>query len=254
MKAFVVAAGLGTRLRPLTDSRPKALVEIGGEALLGHVLRKLVAAGYDDITVNAYHFADQVLDYVAAHDFGVAVHVSDERGILDPAGPLETGGGILQARRFLEGDSFLVHNVDILSNLDLAALRAAYRPEALGTLVVSDRKTQRYFLFNEQMRLVGWTNLATGEVRSPFADIDPAVCRKYAFAGIYHLSPKVFSVMEGLGFSKRFPVVDFFLAACKEQAIYGYVPDGLEMVDVGKLDILTLAEDFVQRANTRLTK
>ena len=104
------------------------------------------------------------------------------------------------------------------------------------------------------MRLVGWTNLATGDVRSPFADIDPAACRKYAFAGIYQLSPKVFPAMEGLGFSKRFPVVDFFLAACKEQAIYGYVPDGLEMVDVGKLDTLTLAEDFVQRANTRLTK
>ena len=136
----------------------------------------------------------------------------------------------------------------------MAALRAAYRPESLGTLVVSDRKTQRYFLFNGQMRLVGWTNLATGEVRSPFADIDPAACRKYAFAGIYQLSPKVFPAMEGLGFSKRFPVVDFFLAACKEQAIYGYVPDGLEMVDVGKLDTLTLAEDFVQRANTRLTK
>ena len=167
---------------------------------------------------------------------------------------METGGGILQARRFLDGDSFLVHNVDILSNLDLAALRAAYRPESLGTLVVSDRKTQRYFLFNGQMRLVGWTNLATGEVRSPFADIDPAACRKYAFAGIYQLSSKVFPVMEGLGFSNRFPVVDFFLAACKEQAIYGYVPDGLEMVDVGKLDTLTLAEDFVQRANTRLTK
>ena len=254
MKAFVVAAGLGTRLRPLTDSRPKALVEIRGEALLGHVLRKLVAAGYDDITVNAYHFAEQILDYVATRDFGVPVHVSDERGLLEPAGPLETGGGILRARPFLDGEPFLVHNVDILSNLDLAALRAAYRPGSLGTLVVSDRKTQRYFLFDDGMRLVGWTNLATGEVRSPFDGIDPAACRKYAFAGIHYLSPDVFPAMESLGFAGRFSVVDFYLAACKEQAIYGFVPDGLKMVDVGKLDTLALAEDFVQRASTRFTK
>ena len=186
MKALVFAAGLGTRLKPLTDTMPKALVPVAGEALLSRVMRKLTAAGYDDIVINVHHFADQIRDYVAAHDdFGVKVSFSDETDLLR-----ETGGGIRHAAPLLAGDEpFLVHNVDILSNLDLTWFRAQHQPGDLSTILVSDRPTQRYFLFDEEGLLVGWTNLATGEVRSPYAGIDPDCCTRLAFAGIHCISP-----------------------------------------------------------------
>ena len=130
MKALVFAAGLGTRLKPLTDTMPKALVPVGGVPLLERVMTKLVAAGYDEIVINVHHFADQIRDYVAAHDaFGVKVSFSDETDLLR-----ETGGGIRHAAPLLDGaEPFLVHNVDILSNLDLAWFRAQHRAGDLAT-------------------------------------------------------------------------------------------------------------------------
>ena len=171
MKALVFAAGLGTRLKPLTDSMPKALVPVCGEPLLYHVLTRLRAAGYDEIAGNVHHFADQIRNYLSENDFGIPILVSDETDLLR-----ETGGGIRHARPFLEGGDapFLVHNVDILSDLDLGWFRRQTRPEALATLLVRERKTQRYFLFDRDMRLVGWTHIATGEVRSPYPALDPA--------------------------------------------------------------------------------
>lgn len=239
MKALVFAAGLGTRLKPLTDRIPKALVPLCGEPLLAHVLRRLRDAGCDDITVNIHHFADQIRNYLAENDFGVPVHLSDETDLLR-----ETGGGIRHARPFLEGgdEPFLVHNVDIVSDLDLGWLREQTRPDALATLVVSERKTQRYFLFDGDMRLVGWTNLATGEVRSPFPGLDPAACRRYAFAGIHNISPRIFGVFDAYDCPERFPIVDFYLRACAEHPVYGVAPERLRIVDVGKTDTLAEAE------------
>ena len=164
MKAMVFAAGLGTRLRPITDSLPKALVPVCGEPLLYHTLRKLKAAGYTHVVVNIHHFPDLIREYLASHDFGLQIGLSDESDAL-----LETGGGIAHAEKLLmpTEEPFLVHNVDIVSNLDIAWFRAQMRPDALATLLVSERKTQRYLLFNEEMRLVGWTHIGTGEVRTP---------------------------------------------------------------------------------------
>ena len=277
MKAMVFAAGLGTRLKPLTDTMPKALVPVCGLPLLYHVIAKLVAGGYDDIVVNVHHFPDQIIDYLQAHDFGARISVSDERDFLR-----ETGGGIRYARAFLdipeagvifrnlchprhhkrEGpiygrgreatvpedypglrkDPFLVHNVDIVSNLDLKWFWEQHRPEALATLVVSERETQRYFLFDDNGRLKGWTNLKTGEVRSPYKDIDPEKCRKLAFAGIHLISPDIFEAFERLGFGERFSITDFYLKACAEYPIYAAVPPGFRMVDVGKKETLSEAE------------
>ena len=261
MKAMIFAAGLGTRLKPLTDTMPKALVPICGQPLLFHVIDKLVKAGYDHIVVNVHHFPDQIIDYLKAHDFGVRIDVSDERDFLR-----ETGGGIRYAHPLLtdcstppsaplemtEADSFaslgmtkepfLVHNVDIISNLDLRWFREQHREGALATLVVSERKTQRYFLFDEDNRLRGWTNLATGEVRSPYPDIDPEKCRKLAFSGIHLISPEIFDVFERLGMGDRFSIVDFYLKACAEYPIYGVVPPEFTMVDVGKFATLPEAE------------
>jgi NDP-sugar pyrophosphorylase family protein len=258
---MIFAAGLGTRLKPITDTMPKALLPVCGQPLLYHVITKLVASGYDDLVVNVHHFPDQIIHYLHTHDFGARIAVSDERDFLR-----ETGGGIRYAKHLLtdfttppaaplemtERDSFaplgmtmepfLVHNVDIVSNLDLNWLREQHREGALATLVVSDRKTQRYFLFDEDNRLKGWTNIATGEVRSPFPDIDPGRCRKLAFAGIHLISQAIFGAFDRYGFGDRFSIVDFYLRACADYPIYAAVPPDFTLVDVGKFDALPEAE------------
>ena len=241
MKALVFAAGLGTRLKPLTDTMPKALVPVGGVALLERVMRKLVAAGYDDIVINVHHFADMIRDFVAAHDnFGIKVSFSDETDLLR-----ETGGGIRHAAPLLDGapdEPFLVHNVDILSNLDLAWFRAQHHAGDLATILVSDRPTQRYFLFDDAGLLVGWTNIATGEVRSPYPGIDPDCCTRLAFAGIHCISPAIFPLMHD--WPEKFGIVDFYLSACRTHAIRAAVMPGLVLHDVGKVAELSLLDNL----------
>ena len=236
MKAMIFAAGLGTRLKPLTDTMPKALVPVCGQPLLYHVLSKLVTAGYDDVIVNVHHFPDQIIDYLCVNDFGVKITISDEREFLR-----ETGGGIKHVRPLLT-EPFLVHNVDIISNLDFKWLRQQHREDAVATVVVSERETQRYLLFDEEGRLKGWTNVKTGEVRSPFGDIDPAKFRKLAFAGIHMMSPAIFDAFDKLGFGDRFSIMDFYIQACADYPVYAAVPPDFKMVDVGKFDSLPEAE------------
>ncbi len=246
MKAMIFAAGLGTRLKPITDTKPKALVPVCGQPLLYHVITKLVAAGYDDLVVNVHHFPERIIHYLHSHDFGARIAVSDERDFLR-----ETGGGIKFAAPLLTdsfaplektGEPFLVHNVDIVSNLDLKWLREQHKADALATIVVSERETQRYFLFDEEGRLKGWTNVKTGEVRSPYGDIDPNQYRKLAFAGIHLMSPAIFEAFDKLGFGERFSITDFYLKACAEYPIYADVPPDFRMVDVGKKETLSEAE------------
>lgn len=239
MKAMVFAAGLGTRLRPITDSMPKALVPVCGKPLLYHTVCKLRDAGYDEIVVNVHHFPEQIRKYLADNDLGVRISISDESARL-----LETGGGIKHARGLLlpcDGP-FLVHNVDIVSNLDIPWLRACTRPDALATLLVSERKTRRYLLFDDGMRLVGWTDIESGEVRSPYPGLDVSKCRRYAFAGIHNISPSVFGAFDALDMPERFPIIDFYLRACADYPVYGVVARDLTMVDVGKLESLREAE------------
>ena len=245
MKAMIFAAGLGTRLKPITDTMPKALVPVGGEPLLHHVICKLRDAGYTHLVVNVHHFAGQIREYLATHDFGVSIAISDESAQL-----LETGGGIAHARDLLlpsEGP-FLVHNVDILSNLDIPWFCSCMRPGALASLLVSERETRRYLLFRpEDMRLVGWTNISTGEVKSPYKDLDPSRCLRYAFSGIHLISPSIFAVFDEMGLSGRFPIMDFYLSVCARYPIYGVAVPGLQLVDVGKLDSLALAERLLTK-------
>lgn len=237
---MIFAAGLGTRLKPITDSLPKALVPVCGQPLLYHVIGKLRDAGYTELVVNVHHFPQLIREYLASHDFGVKIAISDESEAL-----LETGGGIRHAKDLLlpMDEPFLVHNVDIVSNLDMAWFRAQMQPDALSTLLVSERKTQRYLLFRPQdMRLVGWTNIGTGEVRTPFPDLDPSACLRYAFAGIHNISPAIFRAFDALGVPARFPIMDFYLDACARYPIYGALAPDLTLVDVGKIDTLPEAE------------
>ena len=243
MKAMIFAAGLGTRLKPITDTMPKALVPVGGEPLLHHVIVKLRAAGYDHLVVNVHHFASQIREYLATHDYGIDIQISDETEEL-----LETGGGIAHAKDLLlpSEDPILIHNVDILSNLDLSWFRSQVRPSALSTLLVSERETSRYLLFGEDMRLMGWTNVATGEVRSPYPLEELSGCRKYAFSGIHNVSPAIFQAFEESGFTGRFPIMDFYIQQCARYPIYGALAPSLQLVDVGKLDSLEQAEEMVR--------
>ena len=234
-KAFVLAAGMGTRLKPLTDSMPKALVKVGGEPLIAHVIRKLQQAGYDDITVNVHHFADLLEAYLAKEFPEVAV--SDEREQL-----LDTGGGILHARQLLGPGAFLVHNVDILSNLDLRSIPL----EGVATLVVSERDSTRHLLFDEALRLVGWVDERTGEVRSPYGEIDPAKYRRLAFSGIHMLSGRIFSVFEEYGFEGRFSIIDAYLRMCAKYPVRGFIPEDFKILDIGKIDTLERAERFLE--------
>ena len=241
MKAMLFAAGLGSRLKPYTENMPKALVPIKGKPLLGYALNKLKLYGFDEVIVNVHHFADMIYDYLSEHEFGLYINVSDEQDVL-----LETGGGILHAESLLKGNSsFLVHNVDILSNVDLKAFFEHHHKEHLATLLVSERKTDRYLLFDSSMQLVGWTNEKSGEVRTPYDDIDVDKCHKLAFAGIHVLSDYIFDCMDG--WSGKFSIIDFYLAMCKDHIIQGVMVEGMEMLDVGKPDSLIKAKDFIEK-------
>lgn len=164
MNAMIFAAGLGTRLKPFTDSHPKALLPLAGKPLLQWQIEQLRAAGITDIVVNMHHFAEQIISYLQAHDFGCHIRISDERAAL-----LDTGGGLRKAMHKAPCGNpnapWLVCNVDILSNIRLPQFIQSHRPEDLATLVVSQRKTQRYLLFDADQCLKGWTNITTGEYR-----------------------------------------------------------------------------------------
>ncbi|MDR1585275.1 MAG: nucleotidyltransferase family protein [Prevotellaceae bacterium] len=240
MKALIFAAGLGTRLRPLTDTMPKALVPVCGKPLLEHVILKLKAAGFSDIAVNVHHFPDQIIDFIRKNNsFGINIQISDERDRL-----LETGGGIRKAAWFFDDNQpFLVHNVDILSNVDLKELyRTHLSQKSLATLVVSERNTVRYLLFDNDGRLQGWTNIKTKEVKPQGLSAIEAY-RKLAFAGIQVVSPPVFDLMKNV--EQRFSIMDFYLSNVKNQIINAYIPDNFNMIDVGKPDVLENAGAFL---------
>ena len=229
-QAMIFAAGLGTRLKPLTDTMPKALVRVGGQPLLWHVVQKLKSSGYDHIVVNVHHFADQIVDYLKANNhFGIDIQISDES-----AGLLETGGGIKKALPLFDAESpILIHNVDILSNLDFATMDLTE-----SVLFVSERKTKRYLQFDDNMRLVGWKNIETGEVKGREG-------RSLAFSGIHMIGPSMYPLFAD--WPERFPIMDFYLKACSDYLIRGVEVKDLKLMDVGKLDTLEQAETFIKQ-------
>lgn len=239
MKAMLFAAGMGTRLKPLTDTMPKALVPVYGRPLLAHTLDRLCQAGVDEVVVNVHHFASQIIEYVQTHKFSCKVSISDESNQL-----LDTGGGLKKAEvLFSEGnDPILIHNVDIFSNADLAGFYQRNKYNAV-TMMVSDRETSRYLLFNDNDELVGWTNIKTGEVRSPYSNLDVNACKRYAFSGIHLFSSSMFKLMED--FPAKFPIMDFYLSVCDKVKIKADVQPNLKMLDVGKQDTLRAAEGFL---------
>ena len=240
MQAMIFAAGLGTRLKPLTDTMPKALVKVGECTLLEQVIRRLVVAKTEKIVVNVHHFAGQIKEFLHDNDnFGQDITVSDESGQL-----LDTGGGIKKAQGLFRSDEpILIHNVDILSNVDLSTFyKRGCQSDAV--LLVSERQTERYLLFDNDMRLVGWTNVKTGEIRSPYKNIDLKHCAMLAFSGIHTFSPRLFALMDD--FPDKFGIIDFYLSVCHKTIIKGLIIDGLKILDVGKVESLATAEQFIK--------
>lgn len=273
MRAMIFAAGLGTRLKPLTDTLPKALVPLAGKTLLQWQIERLKAAGITDIVVNVHHFPDMIINYLRENDnFGCRIAVSDERDML-----LETGGGLRKAKSLLLGigsresgnndEPILICNVDILSNIDLPTLLHAYNPEEMGVVVVSPRDTQRYLLFDETNRLCGWTNIATGEIRPaslvsslnilpPTGEADLQAKPTYqlqrsdlsplAFSGMQVLNPRIFDVMDKVVAEKgdKFSLIDLYLSIAEKEILRAFIPENYRMMDVGKIAQLSEAESF----------
>ena len=272
-QAMIFAAGLGTRLKPLTDTKPKALIPVGGETLLGRTIGRLMTFGYQDFVVNVHHFAKDIEAFVAGQDYARFVRFSDETEML-----LETGGGLKKAAPLFDpNEPILIHNVDILDNVDYNWFANQHQADEDAVLLVSRRQTKRYLLFDNGMRLMGWINKETGEVKSPFpwlreaeltiddslqvtsltipeqssptrslSHLLPLTSKLYAFAfsGIHSFSPRLFPLMDR--FPDKFSIIDFYLSVCHRSKIVGLVKDDLEMIDVGKLDSLQQAEQFLK--------
>ncbi len=266
MKALIFAAGLGTRLKPLTDNLPKALAPLAGHTLLYHVMLRLAASGVDEFVINIHHFADKIVKYVSETPELARLNVkfSDESDLLR-----DTGGGIQFAEPLLHSDEgrFLIHNVDIISDLDLKWFENQVRTDAVSTLLASSRQTQRYLLCDDEMRLVGWTNIATGAVKTPFKGLDVDACRKVAFAGVHcasesifdmfremNVSPELFPLYDASGniiegsqsvLGQCFPIMECYLRAALQFPIYITVPEHLTIIDAGKPESLALAESYL---------
>ena len=244
-QAMIFAAGLGTRLRPLTDTMPKALVPVGGRPLLDINIGRLQTAGYQRFVVNVHHFAQQIIDHVAKRE-DAHIFISDETAAL-----LDTGGGLKKAAPLFDDDApILIHNVDILDNVDYEWFSRQHLADEDAVLLVSRRKTKRYLLFDNAMRLMGWKNVETGEVKSPYEYVRRTGLSQhgeplnmFAFSGIHSFSPRLFPLMER--FPDKFSIIDFYLSTCHRARIVGLVKDDLRVLDVGKLDTLQEAEYFL---------
>jgi len=244
MKAMILAAGLGTRLRPLTNDRPKALVEVAGRTLLEITLSRLRSFGVREVIVNVHHLADMVVEYLKKNDkFGMRVEISREEVLLD------TGGGLKKAAWFFLEDGnaeepFLLHNVDVISTIDLGRMVQFHtQHQALATLAVQERETSRYLLFDEKQRLCGRTAGLEGkpELARPSSQIRPL-----AFSGIHAISPRLLTMMTEQG---AFSIVDSYLRlAGREENILAFRADEFYWRDLGKPEnVAQAAQDLKKR-------
>ncbi len=234
MKAMIFAAGLGTRLKPFTDHSPKALAEVNGRSLLEHNIRYLQRYGIYDVIINVHHFASIVVDKLRDNDgFGSNVSVSDEQDAL-----LETGGGLLKALDFFEGEpDYVVMNVDILTSLDLGRMiDHHHKTDGMATLAVMNRESSRQLLFNDEMTLCGWVNNGTGEERVSRPDQPTS---KFSFSGVQVVSAEL---MKDIPFSGKFSMIDVYLHQAKSHIIKGFDHSGNLFIDVGKPGSIEKAE------------
>lgn len=233
IKAMIFAAGLGTRMRPLTDHVPKALIRLNEKPLIWYAIQKLLPLGIDSLVVNVHHHHQQLKDYFNSNNFGIPVIISDESEQL-----LDTGGGLFKAREWLhDADELLLMNTDILSTVDLQAVIDQHRQKGdLASLVVRQRDTSRYLLFNEEMLLSGWENRQTGARKIARSAENT---KAYAFSGIQVVNPQLLDMIEEAG---KFSLIDVYLRLAQTQNIRAFVDTSAYWIDVGKPGELERAE------------
>ncbi len=241
-RAIIFSAGLGTRFKPWTEQHPKALAMVNGKTLLQRNIEYLQQYGFWDVVVNVHHFANQIIEAIQKNNgWGSNIIISDESDEV-----LETGGGLLKAKNYFVADDFFVSlNVDVLTDLNLNDLISFHKKNnSLISIAVSDRKTSRYFLFNDANKLCGWRNIKTGEEKissenfNTNADISKKLNQK-AYSCVVVYSPEVFSK---ISFTGKFSLTDLFLELAKDELILGYHHNAVHWVDVGKPESVAIAE------------
>lgn len=240
MKALIFAAGLGTRLKPYTENMPKALVPVAGIPMLEILIKHLQKNGINEMIINVHHFANQVIAFLKQNNnFDANIAVSDESDIL-----LDTGGGLKKAAWFFSDTKpFLVHNVDVISDLNYQEMLDKHVDSgSLVTIAVSKRETSRYFLFNELMQLCGWENTKSGEVR--IVRPEAFNLSRYAFSGIHVINPGIFTLINRNG---KFSIVDYYLEIAETHKITGFEHNPENWVDLGKPEELQKAEKVLER-------
>lgn len=235
MKAMILAAGLGTRLKPFTNKHPKALALVNSKSLLQRNIEYLATFGITDVIVNVHHFADQIIDLIKKNNgFGSHITISDERNEV-----LETGGGLKKASHFFDDEPFVLMNADILTDMDLQKIISAHNSsKALATLAVAVRKTTRYFLFDELNNLCGWRNTDTKEQK--INREAPSYFEK-AFWGIHIISPEIFNLITQEG---KFSIVEVYMNLAKTHNIIGFENNHSKFIDVGKPESIAMAEEL----------
>lgn len=235
---MILAAGLGTRLRPLTNDRPKALVQIEEMTLLEIAIRRLKYFGIQEIIVNIHHFGQQIIDFLTANNhFGIQIYISDERAQL-----LETGGAIKAAQPFIGNAPCLIYNTDILSTIDLRAFIAYHQNnKQLATLAVRNRTTSRKLLFNQTNQLVGWINKKTGEQK---ISRSYSVANEFGFSGIHIIEPTINQYFPP---ESKFSIIDVYLKVAQSETIIAYPHDEDQWLDVGKPEQLLLAPNLLRQ-------
>jgi NDP-sugar pyrophosphorylase family protein len=228
-KAMIFAAGIGSRLKPITNTKPKALVEFNGRTLLEYAILKLKYYGVSDIIINVHHFSKQIIDYVNTHDFGVRITISDESDEL-----LDTGGGLLKAKDFFkDADSFIVYNVDVISTINLLDFYKFHiSNNALVSLAVCKRNTSRYLLFDTSKQLCAWENTQSHEMQIIH---EREEYFQLAFSGIQIISTKIFDLISEEG---AFPIMQLYLRLAQQHKILAYNHSQDFWLDVGKFDKL----------------
>ncbi len=237
MKAMILAAGLGTRLKPFTDKHPKALAVVNGKTLLQRNIEFLSGHGIDDFIINVHHFSNQLMSFLKDNNnFEKKICISDESEEV-----LETGGGLLKAEWFFKNESapFVLMNVDVLTDMDFGAMIDQHKKlKPLATLAVTNRKTSRYFLFDGEDRLCGWRNTVTGEEK---ISVDSDKSDQKAFSGIHIISPEIFALIKRRG---KFSIVDLYLELAADHSILSFDHSDSKFVDVGKSESIEIAESI----------
>ena len=244
MKAMIFAAGLGTRLKPYTETMPKALVPVAGTPMIEILIKHLISNGITDIIVNVHHFASQVIDFLSwNNNFGVKITISNETDLL-----LDTGGGLKKAAWFFnDHQPFLVQNVDVICDLNYSDLLQEHnKNKAIATLAVSQRETARRFIFDSSMQLCGWENSKNQEVKMARPQSENLM--KFAFSGIQIIDPEIFGFMQQQG---KFSIIDTYLEMAATQKIIGFVHNPDYWVDMGKPDELLKAENLLTRMKNK---